>query len=379
MNIRCLCMVLWMGGCTAPEMSRAFTQVDMIVTTADEADQTVADALDAATASVHLAIPAGVDVRVPEAALRAWERGLEVEVVTDIDQADDPGIATLLQAGMAVTLADDELTYFDFNINQDVTYSSNSAKMTHAFAVVDRTTVWQLSGMGYGAGDSPVVQFKVTGEDLVEDMLTEHNQVYGGADAVATTAYDGMAKSIADLRWRYPTQTDLDLEVWFSPQERAVKRVTDAIYGARGNVRIMTDDLSDEGIIRALQAKAADGFKMQVVVGSGFTSISQSPQRLFEDATPGVGKRRASGIADLPTVVIIDDLPGIDGKRYTTRAFMISHDLYSAARLYNDQPLTNDQLLDGAEFILVDYDEPSPEIQTLVELWTNVFEQGVAL
>ena len=29
MNIRCLCMVLWMGGCTAPEMSRAFTQVDM--------------------------------------------------------------------------------------------------------------------------------------------------------------------------------------------------------------------------------------------------------------------------------------------------------------------------------------------------------------
>ena len=188
MITRYLPFALIVAGCAPPEMSRVFTQVDMTVTTADAADQAVADALDAANASVHLAIPAGIDVRVPEAALRAWERGLEVEVVTDIDQADDEGIVMLMESGVPVSLADDELTYFDFNINQDVTYSSNSAKMSHAFAVVDRSAVWQLSAMGRGTGDSPVVQFMVTGEDLVEDMLTEHNQVFGGADAVATTA-----------------------------------------------------------------------------------------------------------------------------------------------------------------------------------------------
>ena len=47
----------------------------------------------------------------------------------------------------------------------------------------------------------------------------------------------------------------------------------------------------------------------------------------------------------IPTLVLIDEDEARDGNTYPTRAFLLSHDLYSAARLYKDQEVISDQLL----------------------------------
>ena len=376
--MRALLLILGLSACAAPDLSAAFLQVDLVLIPADDpvsVDERFAAAIDKARTSVHLAIPAGEDPTIAEAVLAAWDRGLEVKVVTDYDQATDPGIALLLEAGVPVTLADDGLSYFDFNVVNDIAFSSEDTIMTHALVVTDAKRALSATTAGW-LTSGEVVLMELEGEDLIEDLLLEHNQVFGGADAVATTAFDGLAKSIVDLRWRYPTQTDLDLELWFGPQERLVKRVIDAVYSARGSVHILTNNFTDEGLAAALEDKAQYGFTVNVVVGPAFDAQNELLSRALAVQTPNVSKFRHTLSDDMPTVVLIDYRDGLDGHRYTTRAFVLSHDLYNTSRnsgaVAAGEGLVggvNDQLLDGTLWQWVDYDEPSPEIDALYELW----------
>jgi phosphatidylserine/phosphatidylglycerophosphate/cardiolipin synthase-like enzyme len=370
--------LLLLSGCAAPEMSAAFLQAELTLIGADDPqsiDQRFADAIDKATSRVDIAVPAGEDPVIGEALLAAWERGVDVRLVTDYDQAADPGIALLLDADVPVTLADDGLSYFDFNVNNDIAFTSEDTIMTHALLVTDGELALSATTAGWDTSGE-VVLMTLQGEDLVEDLLLEHNQVFGGADAVATTAFDGLAKSIADYRWRYPTQTDLDLELWFGPQERLIKRVIDAVYSARGSVHLMSNDFTDAGLAAALEAKAQYGFTVNVIVGPEFNAAEVLLSRELATQTPNVGKFRYTGADDMPTVVLIDYRDGLDGHRYTTRAFVLTHDLYNTSRNSGTvavgdslQGGINDQLLDGTLWEWVDYDEPSPEIHTLFDLW----------
>ena len=373
--------------CSAPDLGAAFLQSDLQIVGRDDSttvDARFAEAIRGAKESVKVAIPAGERTDVAEAVLEMWERGLEVEVVTDFDQQTDPGIAMLIDAEVPVTLADDGLSYFDFNVNQDITFDSTDTVMTHAMVIVDDATVHAATSAGYDVVQD-VVMYSFQGEDLVIDIGLEHNQVFGGSDAVATTAFDGMAKSIADYRWRYPTQTDLDLEVWFGPQERLIKRVIDAIYSARGSVHVLTNDFTAQGMAYALQDKAELGFIVNVIVGPDFSAADNQLSRPLVTDAPDVGKFRFNGGEDVPTVILVDYRDGLDGNRYVTRAFVLTHDLYSTNRsdgatAFGDGLLgqPNDQLMDGAMWTLVDYDEPSPEVEALFQLWeAHLAESGV--
>ena len=67
------------------------------------------------------------------------------------------------------------------------------------------------------------------------------------------------------------------MEIWLGPQERLIKRVTDAVYSSRSDVRILTNELADGGLAKALQAKSADGFDVQVVVGAALRHHQRRP------------------------------------------------------------------------------------------------------
>ena len=379
--------VLVLAGCSAPDMGASFLRSEMTIIDREDPetiDSRFADAIDGAERSVQVAVPAGERLEVAEAVLDAWERGLEVKVVTDFDQSADPGIALLLESDVPVTLADDGLSYFDFNVNSDITFPSEVTQMTHAMVIVDETVVHAATSVGFDVAQD-VVLFTLRGEDLVIDVGLEHNQVFGGSDAVATTAFDGMAKSITDYRWRYPTQTDLDLEVWFGPQERLIKRIIDSVYGARGSVHVLTNDFTAPGLARALQDKAELGFTVNVIVGQAYSAVDNVLSQPLAAEAPDVGRFRFTGADDVPTVVLVDYRDGLDGNRYVTRAFVLTHDLFSTNRSDGASPFgegllgqVNDQLLDGALWTLVDYDEPSPEIEALFELWqAHAAESGV--
>ncbi|MEQ1504613.1 MAG: hypothetical protein ABMB14_20405 [Myxococcota bacterium] len=363
--------VLGATGCVEPDPTQLFNHVGLSVTD----DEAVAaapfvEAIDDADDTVYAALPAGEDPAVPDALLGAYSRGVDVQVLTDWDLATSPGIARLLDAGVPVALRDAGLTYFEFNVGEDVGFTSDMTRMAHAYVVADQTRVVAASTIGRSGPGTRIV-FDARGEDLVQDLMAEHVQVYGGTDSTAVDAYDAPAKSILETRWRYGTTTDTDLELWFGPQERLTKRVIDAVYSARSAVWILTDDLENEGLARALEDKAKWGFDVQVIVGPRFGTASAAISRIFEQETPDVSKRRLVDGDVIPTIVLVDLPDDPEGYRPHARAMVMNHDLYSASRLYRGEPVLTDQLIDSAMWVFASDGPPGAELVTLQQVYED--------
>ena len=157
----------------------------------------------------------------------AHDAGLLVEVVTDVDQREaDAGTQLLLDAGVPVKLADDEMTYTEFGIGS----TSPRSRVPSEYV----TTILGLRSSPTRTGScsrpssapsgmaTPAWCTTCQSEDLIDDLSMEHNQLFGGTDASSLTAFSSMAKSIADARWLYPNQSGLELEVWVrAPGARA--------------------------------------------------------------------------------------------------------------------------------------------------------------
>ncbi|MBN2800056.1 MAG: hypothetical protein JXX28_13005 [Deltaproteobacteria bacterium] len=371
--------LLLLVGCAAPDAGQLFYSVNTHVT--DGPDETVGyfvDAIAKAETKVDIAFPKGEDTRLSDALIAAYDRGVEVKVVTDIDEADSAAVSELIAAGVPTTLADAGISYFEFLLGDTVSWPSEQTIMSHAFAVIDyevtdyqytEPKVVQASSVG-SLAEGPRVVFEARGEELAEDLWIEHHQVFGGADCTAATAYDAMAKSIADSRYRYDTSSNVELQVWFGPQERLIKRVTDAVYSARSDVRILTDDFATEGLAFALQDKASWGFDVDVIVGPNFSASSTALSRTLSNSTPDVAKFQTS-MEQVPTVILIDYGEDLSGRYNTSRALVITHDLYSSSRLYRSQEVVNDQLIDGAMWELRVYGEPSGDLLDLEQLWKD--------
>jgi hypothetical protein len=259
--------------------------------------------------------------------------------------------------------------------------------MTNAWVVVDQAEIVAGSTLGR-AGTGTRVVFEVRGEELVEDMLKEHNQIYGGLDAVAVTAYSAPAKSIVENRWRYGTTTDLGLELWFGPQERLIKRVIDSIYAANSAVWVLTDDCAEPGLAKALEDKAQWGFDMQIVVGPNFGRTESEVSLDVEAALRDVPLRQVTDVEYVPTVVLVDYPADGEGFRPYTMAMVLTHDLWPAGRLFQrpsqdpNAPVEGritDQFVDGAMWVLTDTSEPSGQLLELEELFRAHFDRSVEL
>ena len=368
-----------LAACQPPDIDGGFfNQVDVFVE--PDAASTNAHylaAIDDATESLHVALPNGDDPVIADALLRAWDRGVMVEVITDIDIADSPAIAPLVDAGLPTTLADDGVAYFDFNINTEVVFPSTSCLMSHSFLVADEQRI--VAGSSWGRTDArQAVVYELAGEDLVTDLLLEHNQIFGGTDATTTTAYDANAKSITDFRWMYRTASGLDLDLWFGPQERLTKRIIDAIYGARSDVRVLTGAFFNEGLALALQDKVQWGVKVEFVVGSSFDPIDRDNRDIVAE-TPDVDWQQLD-FDNPPTIVLIDYEDDPDGFRSRAKAIVLSHDLVSGPRLYRSEPVVSDQLIDGTLWGLGTSDgELPPEMLQLLDLFNDHLDQAVPL
>lgn len=336
--------------------------------------------IDAAQTTLDVAMPALTDTAISDAILRANDRGVTLRVLSDIDQIEDAGAVALRDADIPLTFADDGLEYFDFNIGQDVVFTSDKVRMSHSWVLVDeqRATVATAAGT---TDEGARAVFELRGEDLLEDLWTEHNQVFGGSDATAVTAFDDSAKSIADFRWLYPTDSQMTLQMWFGPQERLTKRMIDAVYASKSSIWVSSDLFINEGMIRALQYKARDGFDVKVLVGPSQPDRfnPRSPPAVLANETPDVPKRRTTDTV-VPTLLLIDYETARDGNDYPTRAYVLSHSLVSASRLYEQTAVENDQLIDGNLLVLEDWKrQPHEDLQTVRALFDDLYDEGGAL
>jgi hypothetical protein len=386
--IRLLSLGILLPACTAPDLADSFTTLELFVEdSSQDANAHAIALLEAAEDSAHISLPAGSDTQLTDAILATWNRGIEVEVTTDYDQVEvgtatdreaDEGLLELIDAGVSVQLADAGVEYFDFSLKNDVSWSSEQVIMSDTTVIVDQRYIVNATHLGDTLEGHRVV-FNAVSEDLGEDLELEHNQLFGGADATSMTAYSNMQKSIADNRWLYRTNTGLDLEVWLGPQERLTKRIIDAVYGARSSIRVLTNDFANEGLTQALEAKGSYDFTVEVVYGPLFGTSNSALSRVLENDTPNVDKWEVSTYERIPTIILIDEDVARDGNTYPSRAFVLSHDLYSAARLYKDQEVISDQLLDGNLWVLNDFNSDSPELAALNDLWTTYRDAGSPL
>ncbi len=367
-----------LAGCTAPDYARMFNAVEVMVhDDARGANDVYVDAIRSAEESLHIAMPVGEDTDVSDAIIDAYVAGIEVEVITDVDLKNTPAIAALRDADVPVQLADGEIAYFDFNINADVVFDSTVCKMTHSWVVADGARIVAGNRMG-DLDDSTHVTLALEGEELVEDVLWEHNQVFGGIDATAVTAFDANAKSVTDPRWSYMVDKPMQVSMWFGPQERLLKRVIDAIYEARVNVRIVTDTFDNPEMMKALQDKAFWGIDIEVVVGSGFDPRDPKLRAPFE-AAEDVRWFQTTGTDALPTIVIIDYEQDDVGKWSLVQAHTLTHGLLSASRLYRGAPIPSDQLVDGTLWSLEQTREPGPEILMLLDAYQAELDESEEL
>lgn len=369
-----------LGACAAPTAEDARNQVQLSLTGDDPAaasDAFIA-AIESAQSELQVGAPELTDEALAAAIIDAQDRGVAVEVVLDEDQAADPGAQMLVEALVPVTFADGGITYQDFSVNVELSFSGDDVRMTHAYAIIDRTRVLTASQVG-GVQLGENIVMDVVSEDIGQDFMMEHGQIFGGLDASAQTSYFAGAKSIVDARWLYKTQTALTVELWFGPQERVVKRVIDSVYSARSDVTVLTDDFLDKGLATALQAKASTGFDVKVVVGPRFGTQAPPLSGELRDNTPDVQKYQFSAEQRIPTVVLVDQ--GVDrmGLRPRTQAFVLSHEIVSATRTVGTEPIPSDQLMDGNLWVLSQTGEVGPELQQLNDLVLQHLEQSEAL
>ena len=380
--------LLMLTACEAPS-DATMHQIGVSVTPdAQTTNDAFISLIDAATDSLVVALPQGHDELISLALIEAANAGVSVEVIADVDNSDEPVFSALDDADIEVTYGDHGIGYFDFALNEDLSWQSAQVQMTHAFVIADHVSAAVATNAGSKDDTAGQVLFSVQGEDLIDDLWIEYNQISGGTDAAELTYYSGASKSIADYRWIYPMHTGATLEVWFGPQERLVKRIIDATYGARSNIYVMTNDFTDAGLAIALQAKAATGFNVKVVVGEAFGSSSTALSDILKFDTPDVSKRRTMA-GDQPTIVLVDTETGRDGRMHTTRAFVLSHDIYSATRIFDTAGattgdncslcVTTDQYIDGSLWVINDYGTSSEEIATLSATFDAHFQAGGAL
>lgn len=368
-----------LAACAAPATGDVFTTLSLDVVEGGEgASDALIAVIDGAVDTVRVATPALDDTALSDALIAAHDDGVDVQVVTDVDRSTDAGVLDLQDAGVPLTLADGAVEYHDYAIDQKVAWPSQSVTMSHAWAVADETEVALASRAG-DAADGTRVTMRLTSQDIGQDLLGEFTQLFGGTDASSLTAFNSLAKSITDTRWLYPTQTGTNAQVWFGPQERLVKRITDAVYGARASVWVLSGDLADEGLTRALQDKAAKGFDVRVIVGGRFGRNAPAISDGFASDTPDVRKFIVPDDEVVPTLVLVDYALDREGERPMAQAFLLSHDLVSASRLYYSTTIPTDQLIDGTLVVLEDYDQPSDDLLRLLEVVQDHRDRAEAL
>lgn len=377
--MRALVPLVAIVGCAAPDRDASFNTFEIVVLDGAAGPNAELAALaEGATRTLAVALPTVDDPALAEAIVTAHERGVDVRVVTDVDRADAAGVVVLEAAGVPLQLADAGVTYFDFARNEDVGWSSEQVRMSSAFAVADGDRIVVTTAAGDLAG-GPRPTLLGQSEELAEDLISEHIQLFSGTDATSRTAFDALAKSIADARWAYWSQDSEVVELWLGPQERPLKRMIDAVYASRGAIRLIADDVADEGLARALQQKAEDGFDVEVVVGGSFGSLSSALSDVLRNRAPDVPLLRATEGGPLPTLLFTDFGRGRDGRWHNPRVHIFSHPVASATRIYGGVEVVNDQLIDSALIVVHAPGSPSPVLQSLADVYAEARATAEAL
>ena len=205
-------------------------------------DARLAQAIDAASYSVDIAIYHLNLWSIRDALLRAAERGVRVRVVVESDGIFDAEVQDLVQAGIPV-LGD-----------------RRESLMHHKFTLIDGLEVWTGS-MNYSVGSAyrdHNVLLRMRSSALAEDYAREFDEMF------VDDRFGPL--SIADTPHPALTIDGTPVEVWFSPDDGVAARLIELIEGAQSRVDFLAFTFTSDPLAEALVRAAERGVTVRGVI-----------------------------------------------------------------------------------------------------------------
>jgi len=273
------------------------------------------EAIDGAERSVDMAIYDLDLVSVRQALLRAWRRELTVRLVVESDNLDNPQMHALIAAGIPV-VADER-----------------DPLMHDKFTVIDDDEVWTGS-MNYTVNDA-----YYNDNNLIRLLSASAAQAYAAEfSEMFDQASFGALSAVGEERQPEALSAG-PIEIYFSPEDGAARRIVELIDGADGRVAFLAFALTSEAIAASLEQRLAGGVEVRGVMDAGQATSAGS--RYEELRRAGV-EVRLDGNPDRMhhKVIVIDGLTVITGSYNFSRSaeefndenVVILHDPEVAAR-----------------------------------------------
>ena len=208
--------------------------------------------IDSTSQTLDVALYDLDDGDIVDALLDAHDRGVDLRVVGDEDEAE--GMEPLIDAGIAVELR-----------------PASSRIMHHKFMIADGETVWtgstNLTETGLTMNNNNAVQLR--DQDLAEAYGLEFEQMFAGDFG---THKEG-ATELADVR-----VGSTRVEVIFSPQDQPAEALIELIDSAEHSLRFMVFSFTRDDVVEALVAAKDRGVDV-----AGIMDESQASSRYAVD------------------------------------------------------------------------------------------------
>lgn len=201
-------------------------------------DEKLVAAIDQARISVDMAMYNFNLWSIRDALVAAERRGVDVRVVVDNENLDEPEVQDLIDAGIPV-MSD-----------------SGEGLMHHKFAIIDRREVWTGS-MNFSVGGAykdANSLLRLQDPNVAEDFLVEFDEMFE----------DGLFgyASVTDTPYPVVMVGEDRVEVYFSPDDGILDRLVDLVGEADQEVRFLAYSFTADPLADAMLAQAQAGVEI---------------------------------------------------------------------------------------------------------------------
>jgi phosphatidylserine/phosphatidylglycerophosphate/cardiolipin synthase-like enzyme len=213
---------------------------------------------------------------VRDALLQAQKRGVRVRVVMESDNMLDSVPQALVDAGIPII--------------GDNNHSNHPGLMHDKFVVIDHSEVWtgamNFTTAGTYEDNNNLIRIRST--KVAEDYTVEFNEMFErdffGPDAIAKTPNP------------YVTIDGVALEVYFSPDDKIVRRIVELLRGAQQSIHFLAYSFTSRDFSDILLQKAGQGLDVSGVMeeqqvksnkNTAFTAFQQAGLPVYKDGNKG--------------------------------------------------------------------------------------------
>lgn len=205
---------------------------------------------------------------VAEALLAAYERGVQVRMVTDTDNIDERAVRQLDRAGIPV-VGDDR-----------------GAIMHNKFVVIDGNVVWtgswNLTENGTYRNNNNAM--RIVSPALAENYTTEFKEMFVdhafGPKSPSNTPHSQLTVTRSD------TGETIQMETYFAPEDKVTDKILELIKGAQESIRFLAFSFTDDQIGQAVKKQSKAGLTVQGVFESRGSDTEYSEYGMMRRTRP---------------------------------------------------------------------------------------------